>query len=389
MTSFNDGYGTTGAAHGAGQWCAPTNFATHGWLLGTQLLNVLGYVYYQPGAIFLIEQQFPGPNYTGVPSGNQDGLIPIEWWASWYDAVVTCVGNGVTVVECAGNGRENLDDPIYSTGNGGHWPFLPGNNSGAIIVGAGHVPGGSDVDRSRIENSSWGSNYGSRLDLQGWGENVVTCGYGYLYDDDGPNYYYTDQFAGTSSAAPIVAAAAAILQSIYKERGGCAPSDLGTALDPASVRSILVSTGSPQQDGTWPATQHIGPRPNLSAAVAALPDDFGACCIGTDCSITTAEGCSGDGGTFLGTEVDCGPPNPCLTCCVSPVRGDINMSGLPGEMGIDISDLVYLVNYMFKQGPEPTCFEEADVNATGELDIADLVYLVNYMFKQGLAPSAC
>ena len=56
----------------------------------------------------------------------------MEWYEPWYNIIVTCIGNGVTVVECAGNGREDLDDPIYSTGNGGHWPFLPENNSGVI-----------------------------------------------------------------------------------------------------------------------------------------------------------------------------------------------------------------------------------------------------------------
>ena len=78
-------------------------------------------------------------------------------------------------------------------------------------------------------------------------------------------------------------------------------------------------------------------------------------------------------------------------CCIAPVRGDVQLDGAPGETGVDISDLVYLVNYMFKQGPEPPCWPEADVNATGveAVDVADLVYLVNYMFKEGPAPAAC
>jgi len=39
---------------------------------------------------------------------------------------------------------------------------------------------------------------------------------------------------------------------------------------------------------------------------------------------------------------------------------------------------------------EPTpCFDEADVNADSSLDIADLVYLVNYMFKEGPDPLPC
>jgi len=57
---------------------------------------------------------------------------------------------------------------------------------------------------------------------------------------------------------------------------------------------------------------------------------------------------------------------------------------------IDISDLVFLVDFMFVGGPAPQCFEEADVNASGGLlDIADLVYTVDYMFGGGPAPADC
>ena len=346
MASYLNGWGTTGASPGAGLWAAPTHYVTHGWQLGTTLLHVLPLVYWQPGAVFLIEHQLVGPNYPG--SLPDDGLIPVEWYEPWYNIIVTCIGNGVNVVECAGNGREDLDNAIYATGNGGHWPFLPGNNSGAIIVGAGAVPaafGGSDVDRSRL----WFSNYGSRVDLQGWGEMVTTTGYGGLYSGDGKDYWYDSAFGGTSSAAPNVASAVAILQSVYKEMGGCEPSGLGTALSPDTALAILKATGTAQQSGTYPATQNIGPRPNLVAAIAALP----------------AAGCCN-------------------------LRGDIDHNGT----GPDIGDLVYLVNYMFNGGPEPPCntpsYLEADVdgNGTGP-DIGDLVYLVNYMFNGGPAPVPC
>ena len=73
-------------------------------------------------------------------------------------------------------------------------------------------------------------------------------------------------------------------------------------------------------------------------------------------------------------------------CCV--IRGDINHDSSPI---IDIVDLVYMVNYMFKEGPEPICFWEADINGDGSpiIDIVDLVYMVNYMFKEGPDPAPC
>jgi len=74
-------------------------------------------------------------------------------------------------------------------------------------------------------------------------------------------------------------------------------------------------------------------------------------------------------------------------CCIPPIRGNVDYDAADQ---IDISDLVYLVDYMFTGGPAPVCFEEADMDCTGGIiDIADLVYLVDYMFNQGPAPCRC
>ncbi|MFH1373313.1 MAG: thrombospondin type 3 repeat-containing protein [bacterium] len=75
----------------------------------------------------------------------------------------------------------------------------------------------------------------------------------------------------------------------------------------------------------------------------------------------------------------------CEYCC--EIRGDVNHSG---DETVDITDLVYLVNYSFLSGPEPPCFGEADINGSGGLiDISDLVYLVNFMFHEGPMPPLC
>lgn len=71
--------------------------------------------------------------------------------------------------------------------------------------------------------------------------------------------------------------------------------------------------------------------------------------------------------------------------CCSGSRGDVDNSG--NEIS-DISDLLYLVDFMFSSpaGPAPVCPEEADVNGTGETDISDLLYLVDYMFDSPSGP---
>ena len=72
-------------------------------------------------------------------------------------------------------------------------------------------------------------------------------------------------------------------------------------------------------------------------------------------------------------------------CCIG-LRG--NVDGDPGDM-VDISDLVYLVDYMFTSGPVPSCTEEADINGSMPIDISDLVALVDFMFTDGTPPVSC
>lgn len=56
---------------------------------------------------------------------------------------------------------------------------------------------------------------------------------------------------------------------------------------------------------------------------------------------------------------------------------------------IDISDLLFLVDYMFTtvEGIEPVYYYAADMDGSGSVDIADLLYLVDYMFLSPPGPS--
>lgn len=228
-----------------------------------------------PGDIILIELHRAGPSQVPPPVG-QSGYIPVEWWADDFAAIREATGNGILVVEAAGNGGENLDAAIYDSPLPGFpptWsnPFKRGRDpsapdSGAILVGAGAPPPGTHgrnvhgPDRSRLEFS----NYGSCVDAQGWGREVTSTGYGDLQGGSCEDYWYTDQFSGTSSAAPIVVGVLACLQGILRERG--AP-----LLTPATARKLLRSCGSLQRDAPGrPATQRIGTRPNLRELLAKL-----------------------------------------------------------------------------------------------------------------------
>ena len=61
--------------------------------------------------------------------------------------------------------------------------------------------------------------------------------------------------------------------------------------------------------------------------------------------------------------------------------GDANADG-----SLTVSDVVYLVNYLFKGGPVAKPYEAGEANCDGKVTVSDVVYLVNYLFKGGAVP---
>jgi hypothetical protein len=168
----------------------------------------------------------------------------MEYWQGEYDAIATATANGVVVVEAAGNGSANLDDAAY----GGRFNRAV-RDSGAILVGA-------STSTTRVP-MCW-TNFGGRVDVHGWGENVVTMGYGDLFSS-GEDQYYTSFFSGTSSASPIVTGAAASVQGAARASGRA-------ALDSRAMRSLLAGTGTAQANDA----RRIGPLPDLRRALTQL-----------------------------------------------------------------------------------------------------------------------
>jgi len=73
-------------------------------------------------------------------------------------------------------------------------------------------------------------------------------------------------------------------------------------------------------------------------------------------------------------------------CCVEPIRGNVDGDG---SDAVNVADLTYLVDYLFRGGPPSPCFEEGDVNGDGSINVADLTYLVDYLFRGGPPPPPC
>ena len=72
-----------------------------------------------------------------------------------------------------------------------------------------------------------------------------------------------------------------------------------------------------------------------------------------------------------------------------PIHADFNYipGDLDGSFQVNISDLIWMVNWFFMDGP-PALYPRwrANVDGSERYDITDLIYLVNYMFNDGPAP---
>jgi len=247
MVADRNGFGMTGIAHHADIGVSSVmSQSVEGAIYSATSIS-------QPGDLILIELHSPGPHYNFDDRDDQLGYVAMEYFQGVFDAILDAYAHGVIVCEAAGNGAENFDDiNLYDS------LFQRSfRNSHAIICGAGNPPYPGKPDRYKLGFS----NYGSRVDLQGYGIMVYTAGYGDLYNGGTKDSWYTSSFSGTSSASPIVTGSVACVSGVFKNM-------LGVIIDADSARNLLVATGSPQPLPNQ--TYHIGPRPNLQAALGSL-----------------------------------------------------------------------------------------------------------------------
>ncbi len=73
--------------------------------------------------------------------------------------------------------------------------------------------------------------------------------------------------------------------------------------------------------------------------------------------------------------------SPNVSILLNIRRGDCS-----GDRVIDVGDVVFLINYLFKNSPAPVPLPVGDVNCDGVDDVGDVVYLINYLFKSGPTP---
>jgi hypothetical protein len=69
------------------------------------------------------------------------------------------------------------------------------------------------------------------------------------------------------------------------------------------------------------------------------------------------------------------------TVSFTAIRGDANGDGI-----IDVGDVVYVVSYLYKNGPAPAPLDAGDANCDGIINVGDIVYLVSYLYRGGPPP---
>lgn len=57
-----------------------------------------------------------------------------------------------------------------------------------------------------------------------------------------------------------------------------------------------------------------------------------------------------------------------------------------GNGEVEMGDILYLVNYLYKGGPEPGMRPAGDPNNDCTIDLTDILYLINYLYRGGPAP---
>ena len=72
--------------------------------------------------------------------------------------------------------------------------------------------------------------------------------------------------------------------------------------------------------------------------------------------------------------------SPGVFCAAT--AGDANGNG-----AVNLTDIIFMVNHVFKGGPKPNPGCRGDANGSGgNPNLTDIIYLVNYVFKGGPAP---
>jgi len=177
---------------------------------------------------------------------------PVEVYLDTFAAIADATGDGIIVIEPAGNNTCDLEQLAKDKDSAPAWnprdddPPESIPDSGAIIVsGCSEAP--------HVHHRLGDCNHGDRVDCYAPGEDVVSAGavdrVSSIHDVADQNKWYCDDFGGTSSASAIIAGVVLRIQSLAR-----VTPKLNRVLTPSEIRYVLKSSlGTPIEadNKTW------------------------------------------------------------------------------------------------------------------------------------------
>jgi hypothetical protein len=76
-----------------------------------------------------------------------------------------------------------------------------------------------------------------------------------------------------------------------------------------------------------------------------------------------------------------------VTVTSGPTEGVFHRGDANGDGDINITDGIFVLNYLFLGGPTPDCLEAANPNDDAEINITDGIFVLNYLFLGGPEPA--
>ena len=76
-----------------------------------------------------------------------------------------------------------------------------------------------------------------------------------------------------------------------------------------------------------------------------------------------------------------GDPTLKLSRFLPDPTGDVTKDGT-----VDVNDVIYLLNYLYKSGPVPDPLRLGDLTEDCLVDVGDIIFLINYLYKSGPPP---
>jgi hypothetical protein len=120
---------------------------------------------------------------------------------------------------------------------------------------------------------------------------------------------------------------------------------------------------------------------HISPTGLAVPGTIGTFCIDTGFVPPSAAQ-----NVFIGMDGHAMRPDYDCTHCwpVKLICGNPN-----GDNDVNVGDAVFMINYVFREGPPPDPWWLGDANCDGTLNVGDVVFLIAAAFRYGPQPECC